>query len=175
MRPWTDKEISTLVRIWPNESVAQIATRLHRPCGSVHAKAKQLLGKGLLEAKDSPGRSNNPDLRDFDEVKMDYCRKHNITIAELSARLEDDDRLRADFYRQALAAKLTELRPTGQDNSKKKKKKKKKIGRHNDRGGGYSRRRSPDRCQSSSRMFIALYASAVARAWSGPSPLPMPP
>ena len=111
--PWTDKEISTLVRIWPNESVTQIATRLHRPCGSVHAKAKQLLGKGLLEAKDSPGRSNNPDLQDFDAVKMDYCRKHNITIAELSERLKGDDQLRAKFYRLALAAKLQSCVPLG--------------------------------------------------------------
>ena len=54
-------------------------------------------------------------LQDFDEVQMDYCRKHNITIAELSERLKGDDQLRAEFYRLALAAKLTG-RPTGQDN-----------------------------------------------------------
>ena len=66
----------------------------------------------MLEAKDSPGRSNNPDLQDFNAVKTDYCRKHNITIAELSERLKGDDQLRAEFYRLALAAKLTGLRPT---------------------------------------------------------------
>ena len=50
-------------------------------------------------------------------MQMDYCRKHNITIAELSERLKGDDQLRAEFYRLALAAKLPGLRPTGQDNS----------------------------------------------------------
>ena len=106
-RPCTDKEISTLVSTWPNASTKQIAARLHRPWGSVHVKAKQLLEKGLLEAKDTPRQSIKPDLQDFNEGRMDYCRKHNITIAELGARLEGDDQLRAEFYRLALAAKLT--------------------------------------------------------------------
>jgi hypothetical protein len=40
-------------------------------------------------------------------VKKDYCRKHHITIAELSARMESDDQLVAELYRLAQAAKLT--------------------------------------------------------------------
>ena len=88
-RPWTDEEISTLVSMWPNASVMQIATRLHRAYGSVCTKAKQLREEGFLEAKDTQqSRSIKPDLQDFDEVKVDYCRKHNITIAELCARLQ---------------------------------------------------------------------------------------
>ena len=114
-RPWTDKEISTLVSTWPNASTKQIAVRLHRPWGSVHVKAKQLLEMGLLEAKDTQRRSIKPDLQDFNEAKMDYCRKHNITIAQLCARLEDDDQLMTELYRLALAANLIRLHPTGQN------------------------------------------------------------
>ena len=52
------------------------------------------------------GPSIKPDPQDFDEVKRDYCRKHNITIAELCARFEGDDQLAAELYRLAQAAKL---------------------------------------------------------------------
>jgi hypothetical protein len=87
------------------------------PVGVRARQGKTVAQKGLLEAKDTPRRSIKPDLQDFNEVKMNYCRKHNITIAELSARLEDDDQLRAELYRLALAAELIGLRPTGQDDS----------------------------------------------------------
>ena len=116
-RLWTDEEINTLVSMWPNASGMQIATRLHRAYGSVYTKAKQLREEGFLEAKDTwQSRSIKPDLQDFDEVKVDYCRKHNITIAELCARLKDDDQLMAELYRLAHAAKLTRLRPRNEDN-----------------------------------------------------------
>ena len=109
-KPFTKEEISTLVSMWPNASVAQIAGRLHRPYGSILAKAKQLRTKGfLLEAKNTP-RSRLPDPQDFDEVKMVYCRKHNITVAELCARLKEDDQLMAELYRLALATKLEKSR-----------------------------------------------------------------
>jgi hypothetical protein len=69
-KPFTKVEINTLVSMWPNASVAQIAGRLHRPYGSILAKAKQLRAKGfLLEANNTP-RSRLPDPQDFDEVKM---------------------------------------------------------------------------------------------------------
>ena len=106
-RPWTGKEISTLVSMWPNASISQIATRLHRAYGSVPSKAKQLREKGLLEAKKTRCPSSiKPALTDFDKVKMDYCRKHNMTTAQLYARLQNDDQLRAELYRLALAARL---------------------------------------------------------------------
>ena len=75
--------------------------------------------KGFVgsEAKDTPHRSIKTDLKNFDKVKTDYCRRHNMTIAQLCARLEDDDQLMTELYRLALAAKLTSLHPTGQDNS----------------------------------------------------------
>jgi transposase len=106
-RPWTEQEINTLVSMWPNASTSQIATRLHRAYFTVHSKARQLRAKGLLEAKNIlPPSSIKPDLKDFDKVKLDYCRKHNMTTAQLYARLQNDDQLRAELYRLALAAKL---------------------------------------------------------------------
>ena len=50
-----------------------------------------------------------PDLQDFVEVKRDYCRKHHIDIAELSARFESDERFAAELYRLAQAAKQARL------------------------------------------------------------------
>ena len=108
---WTDEEISILVSMWP--CAGQIAARLRRSYATVCDKAKQLRKKGLLEGRPR-GRSNNPDLQDFDEVQMDYCRKHNITIAELSERLKGDNQLVAELYRLAVAAKL---KAVGHDNS----------------------------------------------------------
>jgi len=106
-RPWTSKETSTLVSMWPKASTSQIATRLHRVYSSVSNKAKQLREKGLLEAKQTRRPSSiKPALTDFDKVKIDYCRKHNMTTAQLCARLQSDDQLRAELYRLALAAKL---------------------------------------------------------------------
>ena len=109
-RPWTGQEINTLVSMWPNASTSQIATGLHRSYGCVRSKAIRLREMGLLEAKKTRRPSPiKPALTDFDKVKMDYCRKHNMTTAQLFARLQNDDQLRAELYRLALAARL--IRP----------------------------------------------------------------
>jgi len=108
---WTDEEVSTLVRMWPTSSGAQIAARLRRSCGSVLGKAKQLQKKGLLGDKNV----SRPDPQDFDKVQRDYCREHNITIADLCARFEGDNQLAAELYRLALAAKLTRSFPRKDD------------------------------------------------------------
>jgi len=105
---WTNEEISMLVSMWPTSTATQIATRMRRSYGAIRAKAKQLRKEGMLEDKKVlRGRSIKPDPQDFDEVKRDYCRKHNITIAELCARFEGDDQLAAELYRLAQAARLT--------------------------------------------------------------------
>ena len=113
---WTDEDISTLVRMWPTNSVTRIANRLHRSPDATRERARRLLKQGLLEGtitshnKINGGRSTTnpikPDPQDFDEVKGDYCRKHHITIAQLYARFEGDDRLVAELYRLAQAAKF---------------------------------------------------------------------
>ena len=109
-RPWTGQEINTLVNMWPNASMSQIGTRLHRSYGCVRSKAIRLREMGLLEAKKTRRPSSiKPALTDFDKVKMDYCRKHNMTTAQLFARLQNDDQLRAELYRLALAVRL--IRP----------------------------------------------------------------
>jgi predicted transcriptional regulator len=113
MSTWTDEEVGALVSMWPNTSVTQIATRLHRSREAVSYKAKRLHEKGLLLLEARCAKQNrpiNPDPQDFDEVKREYRRKHHITIAELCARFEGDDRLAAELYRLAQAAKLTRLR-----------------------------------------------------------------
>ncbi|MBA4035911.1 MAG: hypothetical protein C0480_15075 [Bradyrhizobium sp.] len=105
---WTHAEINELVGLWPTVSAAQIAKRLQRPRKAVHDKASSLRQKGLLV--DAPrGRSINPEPQDFDAVKIDYCRKHYIDIAQLSAKFERDDKLAAELYQLAQAAKLTRL------------------------------------------------------------------
>ena len=53
---WTDEEISTLVSMWPTNSIMKIATRLNRRRETIYAKAKWLHKKGLLEDKDFPGK-----------------------------------------------------------------------------------------------------------------------
>ena len=107
---WTDEEISTLVSMWPTNSVMHIATRLHRQRQAIYLKAKWLHKKGLLEDKDFPrSRPINPDPQDFDEVKRGYCRKHHITVAELCARLERNSQFAAELYRLAQVAKQTRL------------------------------------------------------------------
>ena len=110
--PWSDEEISTLIRLWPTHSAKQIANTLHRSYSAIRSRAKQLCKEGVLESKNDTrrGQSIKPDPQDFDEVKTDYCRKHHITMAELSARFERDDKLAASLYRLALAAKLTRRR-----------------------------------------------------------------
>ena len=109
---WTDEEISTLASMWPKASVAQIAARLNRSCSNISYRATRLREKGLLKTKlPRRSRSIKPDPQDFAKVKRDYCSKHHITVAELSARFESDDKLAAQLYRLAQAAKLTRLRP----------------------------------------------------------------
>jgi hypothetical protein len=111
---WTDEETSTLVRMWPKAMPTQIANSLHRSHMSIVNKATWLRRKGLLEMKRvqpstvKKWRSKTPlkpDNQDFDAVKMDYCRQHQITVAELSARFEQNDQLVAEFYRLAQTAK----------------------------------------------------------------------
>jgi hypothetical protein len=115
---WTEEETSTLVSMWPKATRAQIANILHRSHPSIVNKAVWLRRKGLLEMKRAQPstvrkwRSKiplKPDKQDFDAVKMDYCREHQITVAELSARFEQNDQLVAELYRLAQAAKRTRL------------------------------------------------------------------
>jgi hypothetical protein len=102
--------------MWPNNSVTLIAHRLRRSPDATRERARRLLKQGLLEGsitshkKINGGRSPinpiKPDPQDFDEVKGHYCRQHDITIAELYARFESDDRLVTELYRLAQAAKF---------------------------------------------------------------------
>ena len=117
MRAWTKEEISTLIGMWPKASAMQIANTLHRSPESIKDKAKKLRQTGLLKGprgwrkKIDEGRSTinsiKPDLQDFDAVKMDYCRKHQIDIAQLNARLASDNGLAAELFRLAQAATLS--------------------------------------------------------------------
>ena len=119
MRIWTEQEVTTLVSMWPTASRLQIANTLHRSPHSIGDKAKWLRDKGLLEGtknRRNARQSVKPDQQDFDAVKMDYCRKHHIDAAQLSARFEADNQLAAKLYRLAQAAKIIRLRPKGLDN-----------------------------------------------------------
>src|SRR5258705_13710078 len=108
--PWTDEEISTLIRLWPTQSAMQIANALLRSRSAIRSKAQELCKKGLLEGKNAlRGQSIKPDAQDFDEVKTDYCRTHHITMAELGARFESGHQLAAELYRLAIAANLSRL------------------------------------------------------------------
>ena len=49
-------------------------------------------------------------------MKRNYCRKHHVTVAQLSARFESDDQLAAESYRLAQVAKLTRL-AAGEENT----------------------------------------------------------
>jgi hypothetical protein len=85
--------------------------RVHKRQGKMVAQ-KGLVGRRENEAtKINDGRSTTnsikPDLQDFDAVKMDYCRKHQIDIAQLNARLASDNRLAAELFRLAQAATLS--------------------------------------------------------------------
>jgi hypothetical protein len=103
-------EIKTLVVMWPNASVMQIANTLNRTHAATRGKAKQLRERGLLKAKIVPRNASiKPDLQDFDAVRGDYCRKHNITVAQFRARFERDAKLAAELFRLALAAKLSRV------------------------------------------------------------------
>ena len=46
---WTDEDVSTLVRMWPTNSVTRIANRLHRSPDATRERARRLLKQGLLE------------------------------------------------------------------------------------------------------------------------------
>jgi GcrA cell cycle regulator len=50
MMPWTAQEISLLIGLWPNASVAQISKQLNRSRGSVCGKAMRLRRDDLLSA-----------------------------------------------------------------------------------------------------------------------------
>jgi len=50
MTDWTVEDISTLITMWPTNSAAQIAKRLHRPTGAISGKASRLRHEGLLPA-----------------------------------------------------------------------------------------------------------------------------
>ena len=111
MSPWTDEEISTLIRLWPTQSGMQIANTLRRSRSAIRSRARELCKKGLLEGKNAlRGQSIKPDAQDFDEVKTDYRRTYHITMAEIGARFESDRQLAAELYRLAIAAKLSRLR-----------------------------------------------------------------
>jgi hypothetical protein len=101
MRAWTEQGVTTLLSMWPTATLLQIADTLHRSRHSIADKAKWLRDKGLLEGnknRRNAGQSVKPDQQDFDVVKMDYCRKHHIDIAQLNARFASDNRLAADLY-----------------------------------------------------------------------------
>ena len=109
MGTWTDEEISTLVSMWPSNSVMLIAARLNRQRQVIYSKAKWLQKKGLLEDKDFPrSRPINPGPQDFDEAKGVF-RKSQINIAALCAGLKCDTQLAAELYRLAQVAKRKRL------------------------------------------------------------------
>ena len=124
---WTDEELCELIDLWPTHSVAQIAKRLHRSPSATRERARQLLRDGVLEGTTashnilvgtgSMTRPIRPDLQDFDEVKRDYWRQHHIDIAKLNARLETDDRLAAELYQLAQAAKFNRQAVGGERSS----------------------------------------------------------
>ena len=117
---------ANLFTLWPTASATQVTNRVHRPCASVRDKARRLLKGGLLKSKKArrnkidQGRSTTnsikPGPQDFDEVKRNYCRKHHVSVAQLSARFESDDQLAAELYRLAQVAKLTRL-AAGEENT----------------------------------------------------------
>ena len=110
MARWTEQEVGTLLSMWPTSSRLQIAETLHRSPPAIGSKLACLREKGLLE---KPVRSITPDRKDFNAVKTDYCRRHHIDEAQLTARFEADNQLAAKFYRRAIAAKITRLRTFG--------------------------------------------------------------
>ena len=110
MARWTEQEVGTLLSMWPTSSRLQIAETLHRSPQAIGAKATYLREKGLMER---PVRPITPDRKDFDAAKANYCRKHHIDEAQLTARFEADNQLAAKLYRRAIAAKTTRLRTFG--------------------------------------------------------------
>ena len=118
-RHWTDDEIRELIALWPTNSVARIAKRLRRSTEATRERARRLIKEGVLGGTiaeqdmifktRSTTRSIRPELQDFEQVKRDYGRKHHIPVSQLRARLGSDDRLTAELYRLAQAAKLKRL------------------------------------------------------------------
>ena len=112
---WTEEETSTLVSMWPNATAMQIAKILRRSRQSVANKVGWMCRQGLLERKEAQRERQSkpprliPEKQDFEAVKMDYCRQHQITVAELSVRFEENDQLVAKLYRLAQAAKCARL------------------------------------------------------------------
>ena len=90
----------------------QIANTLHRSPGSIRDKAQRLRDKGVLKAIPQSG-SIKPDRQDFDEVKMNYCRKNHITTAELYSRFESDDQLAAELYRRGSSGQADKVGAQG--------------------------------------------------------------
>jgi hypothetical protein len=88
----------------------------HTDFSEIAFDCERLRDKGLLKAKNArltkidKGRSTTkpikPDLQDFDAVTRAYCRKRHISLAKLCARFDRDDKLAADLYQLAQAAKL---------------------------------------------------------------------
>jgi hypothetical protein len=111
--------------MWPKATPTQIANILHRSRSSIVNKAIWLCRKGLLEKKGPLEKKGDtqpstakkwqsrtplkPDKQDFEAVKADYCRQHQVTVVELSARFEQNDQLVAELYRLAQAAKCARL------------------------------------------------------------------
>ena len=114
-RKWTDEDIDTPVAMWPTVPVTQIANTLNRTDAATRTKACELREKGLaLKAKTSPRNpSIKPDLQDFDAVRGDYCRKHNITAAQFHARFEGDAKLAAELFRLARKQKVDRQKRLG--------------------------------------------------------------
>ena len=96
MKFWTEQEVTTLLGMWPTATYLQIGNVLHRSRHSVCDKAKWLRDNGLLEGtKNHAGQSVKPDQQDFDAVKMDYCRNHQIDFAQLNARFASNTHCRS--------------------------------------------------------------------------------
>jgi hypothetical protein len=87
--------------------IAPTSCALHRTPAAISQKANYLRERGLMER---PVRPITPDWKDFDAVKADYCRKHQIDEAQLSAWFKADDQLAAELYQRAIAFKTARLR-----------------------------------------------------------------
>lgn len=68
---WTDADIRTLVRMWPNNSVTLIASRLRRSPDATRERARRLLKQGLLEGSITLHKKNNGGRSPINSVKPD--------------------------------------------------------------------------------------------------------
>ena len=91
-------------RFAPLARVNRVQGKTVAPSGIVerHERLAKEIDAGRLTIN-----SIKPDLRDFNAIKMDYCRKHQIDIAQLDARLASDNGLAAELFRLAQAATLS--------------------------------------------------------------------